>query len=176
MQPVEYATLPYPKFPKIPRLSRECIVTEKIDGTNGLVFVPESDDAPICAGSRNRWLESGKQDNFGFAGWVVAHAEELRELGPGLHHGEWWGVGIARGYDLYERRFSLFNVSRWTDDMVRPKCCHVVPIIQTLPRLDDRATHVGDDRPDQMRPAVAHESDGDDHFVASNSPFRNSHA
>ena len=136
MQPVEYATLPYPKFPKIPRLSRECIVTEKIDGTNGLVFVPESDDAPICAGSRNRWLESGKQDNFGFAGWVVAHAEELRELGPGLHHGEWWGVGIARGYDLYERRFSLFNVSRWTDDMVRPKCCHVVPIIQTLPRLD----------------------------------------
>ena len=128
--------LSFPKFPRIPRLSRECIVTEKIDGTNGLILVPESAAAPVQAGSRNRWLEPGKQDNFGFAGWVALHAEELRELGPGLHYGEWWGVGIGRGYDIFERRFSLFNVSRWTDDAVRPKCCHVVPIIQTIPRLD----------------------------------------
>lgn len=139
------AKAPYPKFPKIPRLSRECIVTEKIDGTNGLVYVGEpvgdfnahgSTSQVVRAGSRNRWLEPGKQDNYGFAGWVALHAGELRELGPGYHYGEWWGVGIGRGYDIFERRFSLFNVSKWTDDAVRPKCCRVVPIIQTIPRLD----------------------------------------
>jgi len=123
----------FPKFPKIPRLSRDCIITEKIDGTNGLVFVPESAAAPVVAGSRNRWLEPGKQDNFGFAGWVALHAEELRDLGPGLHYGEWWGVGIGRNYNLFERRFSLFNVSRWADDAVRPKCCHVVPTLERGP-------------------------------------------
>lgn len=127
----------YPKFPRIPRLSRDCIITEKIDGTNGLIFVPESASAPVVAGSRNRWLEPGKQDNFGFAGWVALHAEELRELGPGLHYGEWWGVGIGRGYDIYERRFSLFNVSRWHSVFSdpkkppRPKCCDVVPYLGT---------------------------------------------
>ncbi len=36
-------------------------------------------------------------------------------LGPGRHFGEWWGSGINRGYGLPrgEKRFSLFNVTRW---------------------------------------------------------------
>ena len=32
---------PYPKFGSIPRLFREVIVTEKIDGTNGLIRILE---------------------------------------------------------------------------------------------------------------------------------------
>lgn len=116
------------EFPKMARLSRECIVTEKIDGTNAQVFIVpvgadfQSDPVPIAcvndhliyAGSRNRWL-SRSEDNFGFARWVADHAAELALLGPGRHFGEWWGSGIQRGYDLPkgEKRFSLFNVQRW---------------------------------------------------------------
>lgn len=114
-------------FDKIARLNREVVVTEKIDGTNGLVYVPE-DDGPILAGSRSRWI-TPEQDNFGFARWVADHAEELRALGPGYHYGEWWGSGIQRRYGLTEKRFSLFNVHRWGDDAVRPECCHVVPVL-----------------------------------------------
>ena len=158
--PAPLFTKDYPKFPKIPRLSRDCILTEKIDGTNGLILVPEAASVPVQAGSRNRWIEPGKQDNYGFAGWVALHAEELRELGPGLHYGEWWGVGIGRGYDIFERRFSLFNVSKWADDAVRPKCCHVVPTLQRIPfdtdvieaALADLRAHGSYAAPGFMRP------------------------
>jgi hypothetical protein len=50
-------------------------------------------------------------------------------LGPGRHFGEWWGQGIQRNYGLKEKRFSLFNVSRWFDADIRPACCCVVPIL-----------------------------------------------
>jgi hypothetical protein len=138
-------------FKKIPRLSREIIITEKIDGTNSLVFIDENNN--IFAGSRNRWLWGSIQneisnDNYGFAGWVEANKEELLKLGKGYHYGEWWGKGIQRGYNLQEKRFSLFNVGRWCmwneepklisiDPKTKiekyqeelPKCCYVVPIL-----------------------------------------------
>lgn len=110
-------------FSKIARLNREVVITEKIDGTNGIIYV--SEDGEVAAGSRTRWI-TPTDDNFGFAKWVAEHAEELKALGPGMHYGEWWGQGIQRRYDLAEKRFSLFNVHRWAD-AVRPKCCHVVP-------------------------------------------------
>jgi len=113
-------------FRKIPRLSKDVIVTEKIDGTNGLVYV--ADDGEVHAGSRTRWIDPNN-DNMGFAKWVAANVDELRQLGPGFHYGEWWGHGIQRNYALPEKRFSLFNVSRWADDAVRPACCHVVPVL-----------------------------------------------
>lgn len=120
------------QFPKIARLSREIIITEKIDGTNGVIYVGE--DGEVLAGSRSQWVTTrakGGTDNHGFASWVEAHADELRTLGPGRHYGEWWGSGIQRGYGLVkgEKRFSLFNTSRWTDS--RPPCCHVVPVLYT---------------------------------------------
>jgi hypothetical protein len=118
----------FPEFPKIPRLNREVIVTEKIDGTNALVSIGK--DGIIRAGSRSRWI-TPEADNFGFAAWVRDHADELRGLGPGLHYGEWWGAGIQRRYGLDHKRFSLFNTSRWSDDAVRPACCHVVPVLAT---------------------------------------------
>lgn len=120
----------FEKFPSIARLMRNCVITEKIDGTNSVVHV--SNEGVVTAGSRSRWLshESKKTDNFGFARWVHEHEDELRtKLGIGYHYGEWWGVGIQRRYGMDEKRWSLFNVARWADPDVRPSCCHVVPVL-----------------------------------------------
>lgn len=140
-------------FPKIARLSRPVIVTEKIDGTNALVHivtlaevedrsalagaiaVDETAGMAMFAGSRSRYITPAS-DNHGFAAWVAAHVAELWALGPGTHFGEWWGAGVQRRYGLAEKRFSLFNVSRWTDPATRPTCCHVVPTLAELPRFD----------------------------------------
>lgn len=111
-------------WPPIPRLSRACVITEKLDGTNGIVHV--SEDGAVTAGSRSRWV-TPEDDNYGFAAWVRDHADELRGLGPGYHYGEWWGQGIQRRYGLTEKRFSLFNSGRWSSE--RPACCHVVPVL-----------------------------------------------
>lgn len=117
----------FKEFPKIARLNREVIISEKIDGTNAAVVIGD-DGATIGAQSRSRIITQD-DDNFGFAKWVGMHREELMKLGPGHHFGEWWGAGIQRGYGLHEKRFSLFNVHRWADDSVRPACCYVVPVI-----------------------------------------------
>jgi hypothetical protein len=145
----------FEEFPKIPRFSRECVITEKIDGTNAQVYIEDivkdhynyflenTEPGTWCAddgigngenwvrvmkcGSRTKWLSRGK-DNFGFCNWAFDNAQFLMQLGPGRHYGEWWGDGIQRGYGLKEKRFSLFNSKRWTDD-VRPSICSVVPIV-----------------------------------------------
>lgn len=122
------------EFPKMFRLFRDIVITEKIDGTNAQILVQE--DGTVLAGSRTRWI-TPENDNFGFAAWVRDHADELRGLGIGRHFGEWWGRGIQKGYGLDHRRFSLFNVSRWADDSVRPACCHVVPTLYTGPFSED---------------------------------------
>lgn len=123
----------YP-MPKIPRLSRDIVITEKIDGTNAVVVITGSGE--VLPGSKSRWLRpklykfGSNPDNHGFAAWVAEHEEELYEgLGEGIHRGEWWGQGIQRGYGLKEKRFSLFNTYRWGDETTRPTCCHVVPVI-----------------------------------------------
>lgn len=118
-------------FPKIPRLHRTLVITEKLDGTNASVYVPE-DDGPLLAGSRNRWI-TPEADNYGFAKWVVENEAELRKLGPGRHFGEWWGKGIQRGYDMDRKVFSLFNVDMWSDAETRPSCCSVVPTLAVIP-------------------------------------------
>jgi hypothetical protein len=138
------AGMEFKDFPKMARLSREIIVTEKIDGTNAQVCIDEG--GLLRAGSRTRWV-SPESDNHGFSAWVEAHREELLTLGPGRHFGEWWGQGIQRGYGLTEKRFSLFNAQRWalhgtepksyptadpritkTQDVL-PACCGLVPIL-----------------------------------------------
>jgi len=114
------------EFPKMGRYSREVIVTEKIDGTNAQILITESGE--FFTGSRTRWI-TPDNDNYGFSKWAYEHKEDLMTLGIGRHFGEWWGSGIQRGYNLTkgEKRFALFNVSRWEDD--RPTCCHVVPTL-----------------------------------------------
>jgi len=142
----------FSEFPKMARLHREMIVTEKLDGTNAQVFIDEAGN--ILAGSRTRWITPA-DDNFGFAAWVEAHRDELLTLGPGRHFGEWWGAGIQRRYGLAEKRFSLFNVRRWalhgTDPQtyptsdprvtrtqdVLPPCCGLVPLLLQGPFSTD---------------------------------------
>jgi hypothetical protein len=113
-------------FQKIGRLSREIIITEKIDGTNGVIAIGE--DGTFEVGSRNRWILPD-QDSFGFLMWCLQNKDELMRLGPGRHYGEWWGRGIQRGYDQANKRFSLFNTSRWGGVETRPACCGVVPVL-----------------------------------------------
>lgn len=138
---------------KMARLVRPCVITEKIDGTNASVIIVNVMELPACqaptqmlatsgllamfAGSRTR-LVTPESDNFGWAAWVKANAEDLWALGKGQHFGEWWGGKIQRGYGVKERRFSLFNVARW-DSQSTPSCCHVVP---TLYRGDFTTTAV----------------------------------
>lgn len=112
-------------FNKIPRYSRECVVTEKIDGTNASITITE--DGQFLTGSRNRWI-TPEQDNYGFSRWAHENKEELLKLGVGSHFGEWWGQGIQRTYGLKEKRFSLFNVERWTAETL-PLCVSLVPVI-----------------------------------------------
>lgn len=119
-------------FPKMARWSREIIITEKIDGTNASIFIGE--DGEFLTGSRTRWI-TPEADNYGFSRWAHENRDELMELGPGQHFGEWWGAGIQRRYGMTEKRFSLFNVSRWADE--RPACCHVVPVLYRGPMFSD---------------------------------------
>ncbi len=141
---------PFEEFPKIPRLKRGCVITEKLDGTNAQVHI--SEDFEMLFGSRNRYV-TVSDDNYGFARWAEANKEELLKLGPGRHFGEWWGSGIQRGYGLTkgEKRFSLFNVGRWkatsdqhdskcscgncpaTSDVVLPACVSLVPVLYDGP-------------------------------------------
>lgn len=134
----------FQEFPKMARLTRECIITEKIDGTNAQIAI--NDTGQMFVGSRTRWL-SAEADNFGFFKWAMEHRDELLQLGPGRHFGEWWGGKIQRGYGLTEKRFSLFNTIRWVAHDVEPQpitsadprivkmqervpaCCHVVPVL-----------------------------------------------
>lgn len=136
-------------FPKIARLSREMIVTEKLDGTNAAVGIartkPEGTtcwDVDLPDGPAFMWAQSRTQvivppaisgnknsDNYGFAAWAHANRADLVGLGEGIHYGEWWGLGIQRNYGLREKRFSLFNVQRWVDKVAPPACCHVVPVL-----------------------------------------------
>jgi hypothetical protein len=112
-------------FKPMPRLAKDMVISEKIDGTNGLIFI---DGETIKAGSRSRWL-SFDSDNKNFFKWVMINKEELiTKLGDGYHYGEWYGNRIQRGYGLNEKRFALFNTKRWTAE-TKPSCCDVVPIL-----------------------------------------------
>jgi hypothetical protein len=142
-------------FKKIPRLFRDIIITEKLDGTNAQLYIedipyqeytsrqehvatvrtsvyadngfgPDGFVRVLRAGSRTRWI-TPENDNFGFAAWAYDNANELLQLGPGHHFGEWWGRGVQRGYGLTERRFSLFNTTRW--EGTPPAPCSVVPVL-----------------------------------------------
>lgn len=126
-------------------------ITEKIDGTNGAVIIKkfDSDDplpstaqlvsgndpeAPgalylVAAQSRRRVI-TPHNDNHGFAGWVWENAEYLASnLGEGHHYGEWWGVGIQRGYGMSKRVFSLFNIRKWGHVAFANDQLRTVPVI-----------------------------------------------
>ncbi len=118
-------------FGKMPRLCRDIIITEKIDGTNAQIFITDEDE--FLVGSRTRWI-TPEQDNFGFARWAYENEAMLREaLGPGQHFGEWWGSKIQRRYGLDHKRFSLFNAGRWGQTTFGQGIIHIVPILYEGP-------------------------------------------
>lgn len=97
-------------YGKTARLFRDIIITEKIDGVNGLIKI---ENGEIYAGSRKQWL-TARDHNWGFHTWVMQNKESLiRDLGEGEHHGEWYGQKIGRRYDLDHKRFALFNTVKW---------------------------------------------------------------
>jgi len=124
----------FTEWPKTPRLFRDIVITEKIDGTNAAIGIRRldwtddineppadftitaigDDEYAVYAQSRKRIITPAS-DNYGFARWVHENAQELTTLlGPGLHFGEWWGQGIQRRYGIDEKRFSLFNTGKWS--------------------------------------------------------------
>lgn len=117
----------------------EACIAFGADGEDGL---PDQEYL-VYAQSRKRLIQPNTAehkgaDNYGFAGWVRDNRKDLvRVLGPGLHFGEWWGEGIQRGYGLSEKRFSLFNTSRYgwlnipeaREGAKVPGQLHVVPVL-----------------------------------------------
>lgn len=132
-------TFEFKGWPKIARLNRDIIITEKIDGTNAAVIIDA--DGNVGAQSRRRII-TPESDNFGFAAWVQENATALRDVLPvGYHFGEWWGSGIQRGYGLTkgEKRFSLFNVKRFADcDQGKVPGLGVIPVLYEGPYSTER--------------------------------------
>lgn len=144
----------FEKFQSIPRLNKDILITEKIDGTNAQVHIlyfddPEWDSTDLSrdshyvvardydnkmvmfAGSRQRYV-TPDADNYGFAQWVLENANDLFKFGPGRHYGEWWGNGIQRGYDRERKYLSMFN-PKWTDQ--GPDCVDSVPVLIEAPDM-----------------------------------------
>lgn len=178
--------LEFEAWPKIPRLGNETVqVTEKIDGTNAAVIILPYhvdhepliqdgyakvlativDDATaeaytFATQSRKRFIKPGKNtDNAGFAGWAWDNSDKLvTTLGYGKHFGEWYGSGIQHGYGLKEKRFALFNASRWADlsDLdveERPiPNLEVVPVLYDGPAVEDLDGPSGEFRYTGMNP------------------------
>lgn len=135
-------------YPKIPRAEKvSCWITEKIDGTNGQILFDDQ-TTEVRAGSRNRWCEvtgNARDDNFGFGRWVAENRDLLKRLGPGRHFGEWWGEGIGRRYGLTERRFWLFDRSRFAPEDIAERGLDkigvgVVPMLATCSIADLAST------------------------------------
>ena len=55
-------TAEFRAWPSIPRLYRDCVITEKIDGTNAAVVV--TDDGQVYAQSRKRVITRGDDNRF----------------------------------------------------------------------------------------------------------------
>lgn len=80
----------FQSFPKIARLNRDIVITEKIDGTNAAIGVEPiglgaqtgeyvEGQVRVYAQSRSRII-TPEDDNFGFAKWVRDNADKLAEF------------------------------------------------------------------------------------------------
>ena len=86
-------------FPKIARLLRDAVITEKIDGTNASITITEAAD--VFPASRTRWLTIG-DDNFGFAAWVEANRQRVHAATAGR-------VGYVHIPDMGPRGYAEFH-------------------------------------------------------------------
>lgn len=160
-------TIEFQAWPKTPRLFRDIVITEKVDGTNSAIIIQkiEESDEPselrlaaierdgeyyeVAAQSRNRLIFPGKTtDNHGFAAFVQENAEELFDLlGVGRHYGEWWGQGIQGRYNVDFKGFALFNtekhegVYRWLGDD-RQFLIEAMPVLYKGPYSEQKIREV----------------------------------
>lgn len=125
----------FKEYPKITRLDKvQMHITQKIHGTNAAVCVYNvgTEEAPewkVHAQSRTRII-TPLSDNYGFAAFVSENAQEMIEkLGPGIHYGEWAGIGINSGEGLKEKIFVLFDHWRYPADRPLPPKTVVVPVL-----------------------------------------------
>ena len=132
----EECNVEFQAWPKIPRtnVGLECVITEKIDGTNACIIVEtDSENNPYVAGVQSRKrLITPDSDNMGFANWVNDNKETLAQgLGHGYHYAEWAGPGIQKNpHNLEQKTFFLFNTERWREDRAGvPPLCSVVPVL-----------------------------------------------
>lgn len=96
---------------KTPRLYRDIVISEKIDGTQAVIGI--SDDE-FVVGSRNQWLTDDVPDHYYLREWALEREGLLRsDLGNGIHNGEWFGYKVNRGYGLKERQLALFNTEKY---------------------------------------------------------------
>jgi len=157
-----------PVWPRLIRLIERWTITESIDGTHAVIVIdpagpasrnepgvsiarrPDGQHLRVRAASRTRWLVTESdardgcgRDNFGFATWVAEHAAELAVLGPGAHHGEWYGAGIGSGYGLAGRRFALLDTVRWKPNKLPdgvPRELDLVPVLSECEGSELNAT------------------------------------
>lgn len=131
MNEIEFRS--YRKIPHIAHL--EMSITQKLHGTNAQIYIDENE---IKAGSRSKWLSPGKgTDNYGFASFVEANKDLLREkLGNGRHYGEWCGPGINSGEGLSSKQLYLFNWKNHVNQMelYKPHCI-IENLVYTVPVL-----------------------------------------
>lgn len=145
------------KFSSIPRLYRDVVITEKIDGSNAAIIIEQNSPAPHdpqtkLVNSDNSYYTIGAQsrtqiltpdnDMFGFATWVWSNARILVDtLGEGRHFGEYWGQGIHRSYHQQRNWFSLFNTKRWNKENTQHiDGLLVVPVLYEG-KYDDRVNY-----------------------------------
>ena len=60
------------EFPKIARLKKDIVITQKLNGTNAAIVITDTNE--IYAQSRNKVIDI-KSDNMGFANWVNSNAK-----------------------------------------------------------------------------------------------------
>ena len=110
------STVNYNSFPSIERLENiYCIISEKIDGTNGLIEINETN---VRFGSRNRYVFFN-DDNAGFANFFRDYEARFKDAAkdiitdesyPLRIYGEWFGCGIQRNYGLKDKFFMPFHL------------------------------------------------------------------
>jgi hypothetical protein len=154
MSEMKTPPIPFRAWPKIYRLNRDIIITEKLDGTNAGVLIVDETTAithreedgvyvrpGVYASSRKRWI-TPESDNYGFARWVDENKETLiRDLGTGMHFGEWWGQGIQRKYDAPAKFWSLFNTTLWYGKDFETPNLKVVPVLYQGGWFEDDGTY-----------------------------------
>lgn len=92
----------------------ECLVFSKLDGTNASLWL--SENKGIAAGSRNREISDGKEDNHGFYSFIKNEPNKYRDFFleyPYLRlYGEWLVSHTFKGYEENSwREFYVFDVT-----------------------------------------------------------------